>query len=130
MSDTGHARAPEGRCQVCGWPLAESADKGCVPGDCSMRPRPNPTYAEQIEHAAAVREALATYAHEAWFGWMRYLFTTGTFNDDGTWTMPRWAVERWTRQATTHYNGLPEDEKAGDRDEADKMLAIVARFRP
>lgn len=30
----------ETRCRVCGWPLAESADKGCVPGNCSQRPAP------------------------------------------------------------------------------------------
>lgn len=28
----------ETRCAVCGWPLAESAEKGCVRGNCSMRP--------------------------------------------------------------------------------------------
>lgn len=30
----------ETRCRVCGWPLAESVDKGCVPGNCSQRPLP------------------------------------------------------------------------------------------
>lgn len=30
----------ETRCRVCGWPLAESADRGCVPGNCSQRPAP------------------------------------------------------------------------------------------
>lgn len=30
----------ESRCRVCGWPLAASADQGCVPGNCSMRPLP------------------------------------------------------------------------------------------
>ena len=29
------------RCALCGWPLAESVDKGCVRGNCSMRPLPN-----------------------------------------------------------------------------------------
>jgi hypothetical protein len=28
------------RCEVCGWPLADSVANGCVPGNCSMRPRP------------------------------------------------------------------------------------------
>jgi len=28
-----------GRCEVCGWPLAESREGGCVPGNCSYRPR-------------------------------------------------------------------------------------------
>lgn len=30
----------EGRCPVCGWPLEDSADKGCTPGNCSERPLP------------------------------------------------------------------------------------------
>jgi len=30
----------ERRCRVCGWPLAETAEKGCVPDNCSLRPRP------------------------------------------------------------------------------------------
>lgn len=27
-----------GHCEVCGWPLADSQEHGCVPGDCSYRP--------------------------------------------------------------------------------------------
>lgn len=30
----------ETRCRVCGWPLANTADEGCVKGNCSMRPGP------------------------------------------------------------------------------------------
>lgn len=71
------------------------------------------------------REALADYAHEAWSGWMKYMFSKAEPNDDGTWTMPAWAVERWQRQMSTPYADLPEEEKASDRAEADKMLAIV-----
>jgi hypothetical protein len=36
------------RCQVCGWPLAASREEGCVEGNCAMRPRPSPTYAERL----------------------------------------------------------------------------------
>lgn len=32
------------RCAVCGWPLQESADEGCIRGNCSMRPRPGKLY--------------------------------------------------------------------------------------
>jgi hypothetical protein len=32
---------PTNRCPVCGWLYSETRDQGCVPGDCSMRPRPN-----------------------------------------------------------------------------------------
>lgn len=57
-------------------------------------------------------------------GWMKYLFMKGTYNEDGTWTMPKWAVERWTRQMNTPFQDLPEEEKDTDREEADKFLAI------
>jgi hypothetical protein len=73
----------------------------------------------------AKREALAAYAHEAWSGWMRYLFEKSTRNADGTVTIPAWAVERWERQVATPYSALSEQEKASDRDEADKMLEII-----
>lgn len=73
-----------------------------------------------------IREALAEYAHEAWSGWMKYLFSKGTFNQDGTWTMPAWAVERWQRQMNAPYASLPEEEKKSDREEADRMLGIVS----
>jgi hypothetical protein len=26
------------RCPICDWPMAESRESGCVPGDCSYRP--------------------------------------------------------------------------------------------
>ena len=70
-------------------------------------------------------ERLAEYSHSAWAGWMRYMFDRGTFNDDGTWTMPDWAVKRWRRQATTEYGDLPFDEKPSYRAEAAKILAVI-----
>lgn len=72
------------------------------------------------------RESLAEYAHDAWSGWMRYLFGKSTRNQDGTITIPAWAVDRWTRQAGTKYADLPENEKDSDRAEADKMIGIMA----
>jgi hypothetical protein len=78
----------------------------------------------------ALREALAAYSHDsAWSGWMRYMIGKGTLNEDGTWTMPAWAVERWMRQMTVAYTDLPEDEKTSDRAEADTMLAIVQQHQ-
>jgi len=72
----------------------------------------------------STRELLSDYAHEAWCGWMKYMFSKAEINEDGTWTMPKWAVERWQRQMNTKYNDLPEEEKKSDREEADKMLSI------
>lgn len=38
------AQKDANRCAVCGWPLAESWDKGCVRGNCSQRPRGDNLY--------------------------------------------------------------------------------------
>lgn len=73
------------------------------------------------------REKLAEYAHDAWSGWMGYLFRFGKQNADGTFTMDAEKVERWRRQMLTHYDGLSEAEKDSDRQEADQMLAIIAK---
>ena len=70
-------------------------------------------------------EQLAELAHNQWSDWMKYLFSKGEFNDDGTWTMPKWAVDRWTRQMNTKYENLSIDEKNSDKIEADKMLEII-----
>lgn len=82
------------------------------------------------------REALAEYAHEAWSGWMKYMFekmTEGVTDSkvDGTFVMPEWAVKRWSRQMNIPYAELPEQEKESDRQEADRMLAIIGgKARP
>lgn len=71
------------------------------------------------------KEELAEYAHESWSGWMKYLFKKSIKNNDGTITIPKWAVNRWERQVTTPYAQLPEEEKESDRNEAEKILYIV-----
>ncbi len=80
---------------------------------------------KMTEETVGIREELAAYAHAAWSGWMHYMFGKGTHNDDGTWTLPDWAVERWKRQASTEYADLPESEKESDRKEADRMMNLV-----
>jgi len=76
---------------------------------------------------ASLREQLAALAHEQWTGWMTYLFETARDgkNDDGTLTLPAWAVERWERQMATPYANLPEDEKESDRAEANRVLKLI-----
>ena len=72
-----------------------------------------------------MRERLAALAHRRWSGWMRYLFLKGQFDFDGTWTMPKWAVERWWRQMNTEFDNLSDVEKESDFREADKILAVI-----
>ena len=67
------------------------------------------------------RERLAAYAHEAWAGWIRYQWSLSVLNEDGTRTIPKNSVDRWTRQSSTPYSQLPENEKRSDRKEADKI---------
>lgn len=74
---------------------------------------------------ASQREALADVSHEIWSSWMRWMFTVGTFNADGTWTMPAGLDERWTRQLNTPYADLSEREKDSDREQADRILAAL-----
>lgn len=81
---------------------------------------------EAEQRGGAAREPLAAYAHEAWSGWMRYLWGKGTVNPDGTLTLPEWAVIRWGRQMSTTYADLPENEKESDRKEADAILQVIA----
>ena len=75
------------------------------------------------------REELAEYAHNAWAGWMVYMFARGKARRNGSMIIPKWAVERWSRQAVTGYPDLPSEEKESDREEADKIMDIVDRHR-
>jgi len=71
-----------------------------------------------------MREALAAYAHEAWAGWLKYMFREGLIVD-GKLVLPPDSTKRWLRQMSTEYKDLPEDEKRSDRAEADRILDIV-----
>ena len=77
-----------------------------------------------------LREQLAEYAHDAWSGWMRYMLPKICRKDDGPRACTDTLLQRWfdeaRREMSTPYADLPESEKESDRDEADKMLAIVA----
>jgi hypothetical protein len=74
-----------------------------------------------------LRTALADYAHEAWSGWMRYMFSSerSQTHDNGAVTIAPESCVRWRRQMVTKFSDLPGSEKPSDYAEADKMLAIV-----
>lgn len=75
-----------------------------------------------------LREELSDLAHRQWTGWMRYLFSKGIKNEDGSFTIPAWAVERWERQVNTDYENLSESEKDSDRNEADKFINVFENY--
>ena len=112
---------------------------GTYRGDCIDMPMPPEISIESryvpsdhtefvAKHQPKLREALAELAHEQWSGWMRYMLSKGTYNDDGSWTMPTWAVFRWERQMNTPYAELNKVEQNSDRTEADKFLAKIGEF--
>lgn len=72
-----------------------------------------------------LREQLADVQHAIWAHWMRYMFTQGTVNPDGTWTMPAEKVQRWGGQLRTPYSALTEKERESDREQADKVLEVL-----
>ena len=76
-----------------------------------------------------LREALAAVSHEIWAHWMRYQFSCCRANEDGTLTIPAERVARWGRQMDTPYAELPEGERPSDREQADKILAVLYRGR-
>ena len=73
---------------------------------------------------ARIIEKLAEYAHDAWSGWMDYMFKKSEHND-GSVIIPKELAERWARQAGTAYKDLPENEKESDREEARRMISIM-----
>ena len=83
------------------------------------------TYHFSMNPIGEVREKLSALCHGQWAGWKVYQFSKGTYNADGSWTMPKWAVDRWTRQMKTPYRELSEDEKESDRIEADKFIELL-----
>ena len=82
-----------------------------------------------VPAATSVTERLAEYAHEAWSGWIKYMFEKCSVLEGGKGALiiPPWAVERWARQAGAPYGVLPEDEKDSDRQEARRMIAIFCK---
>lgn len=73
----------------------------------------------------AYREPLAALAHTQWSGWMKYMFDKSRRNPGGSITIPAALVARWTRQMQTPYADLPDEERASDRREAEKVLGLL-----
>ena len=71
------------------------------------------------------RECLAAAVHDSWSNWMRHVFSKATHNPDGSWTIPAESADRWQRQIATSYSLLSETEKDSDREQADRLLAVI-----
>ena len=72
-------------------------------------------------------EKLSNIEHNRWSKWMKYLFTKGTKNSDGSFTINADSVKHWKRQIKTNYKNLSEREKEMDRIEARLSLNEVIK---
>ena len=64
-----------------------------------------------------ILEFFAETQHEIWSHWMKYLFTKGCDNPDGSFRINSKEVERWKKQMNTLYSELKEEEeKQSNRD--------------
>lgn len=70
-------------------------------------------------------EKLSDYEHDRWSRWQKHLFSKCIKNKDGSATIPKEYVDRWTRQINTNYDNLANIEKESDRKEALRILEIL-----
>lgn len=87
--------------------------------------------------ADELKEKLAELAHGQWSGWMDYMFSKcipyqpdTVQAEDGALIIPKWAADRWKRQAKTPYLDLTPAEMDSDRTEADKFLKVFNARQP
>lgn len=72
-------------------------------------------------------EILADYEHQRWAKWQKYLQSICIKNIDGSLTIPKDKVDRWTRQIETDYCDLSEQEKEADRNGARRLIRILTQ---
>ena len=103
---------------------------GCSAGsamDFETQEEANQAWNQRSDALLKKREALAEYAHEAWAGWMKYMDkkVLWELKESPNPKFPETWLERWARLMHTPYKDLTENEKASDREEADRMLKII-----
>lgn len=89
------------------------------------------------DETSCIREELAALEHQQWAHWTKYMLDTLSHILElgfiiGPGLHPdvvgvRECVQRWRRQIDTPYADLTEEEKASDREWADKVLNIVGK---
>ena len=82
------------------------------------------TNCKEVGVLGDVIEVLAEQSHEAWCGWMEYMFSLCEETVDGRFIIPDKKVDRWMRQMTTKYSDLTEEEKISDRVEARNWFEV------
>lgn len=87
----------ETRCPVCGWPFARNASEGCVPNNCSMRPRPARRADEPLPYSTDIAAAWQVIDHILGMrgedGHFRKEAFIMNVNEDGRGDLVRWRSE-------------------------------------
>ena len=78
-----------------------------------------------MSNGLELREELAAIQHEIWSHWMKYLFSVCIDLPGDDMVIPKDFVSRWDRQVATPYCELSEAERESDREQADKVLAVL-----
>lgn len=77
------------------------------------------------EHPNRLREILARHAHDEWSSYVLYLLSKLHEQPDGSLTIPTGYAAALRRQATTAYETLIDSEQELDREQADKLIALL-----
>ncbi len=109
------------------------------PGPHPPPPTPKPrtlasTPPQSVEYAQ-LRERLASLQHDIWSHWMKHLFSICRPEYEhheaeiDSAVIPYDYAKRWRRQLSTPYSELSEEEKRSDREQADKLLALLRQYK-
>jgi len=86
----------------------------------------------RVEQPEELREDVADIQHQIWAHWMKYLFSrcklthqSPDVDKKGTAVISAEDATRWKRQMETSYEQLSDKEKESDREQADKVLAVL-----
>lgn len=77
---------------------------------------------------ATLIEHLASAEHVSWARWMAYLLSKCERHEDGSATIPAWAVAGWQRQVETPYAQLSGQERQADREEVAHILPAIDAY--
>lgn len=70
-------------------------------------------------------DRIAAVQHQIWSHWMKYLFEVSVHNEDGSVTIPANKVHRWKRQMNTNFDDLSDEERASDREQAERVITAI-----
>ena len=79
---------------------------------------------DKVDDDDEIREALAAIQHEIWSHWMKHLFAVCVDMGDHL-LIPKSLWDKWHRQTITSYANLADAEKESDRQQADKVMALL-----